>query len=152
MYTYSTIDFYKRIDTHLPHYLRYPTAPSLFKRAFEHLIMSRAASPKFLCECPVKIFSISNLRLVPRWGIHPLIDQLIIEKQTFLESPLAASSSLSRQEGMKGELKLQYDLNLICLLLKGNNWWIDSCNQVWCFFFLWGMCFPLLNNAVARES
>jgi hypothetical protein len=41
----------------------------------------------------MKRFSISNLRLVPWWGIHPLIDQLIIEKQKYLEFPLAASSS-----------------------------------------------------------
>jgi hypothetical protein len=74
-------------------YLRYPTAPSsLFKRAF-------------LCECPIKRFSILNLRLVPRWGIHPLIDQLIIEKQKYLESPLveAVPFLFSRQEGMNGE-------------------------------------------------
>jgi hypothetical protein len=89
-------------------YLRYPTAPSsLFKRAFEHLIMSRAASPTFLCECPMKIFSILNLRLVPQWGIHPLIDQVIIEKQKYLESPLAASSSLSFLEAGGNERQMK---------------------------------------------
>lgn len=76
----------------------------------QHLIptpSSRAASPTFLCECPMNIFSISNLRLVPRWGIHPLIDQQIIEKQKCLESPLAASSSLSFLEAGGNERRIK---------------------------------------------
>lgn len=52
-------------------------------------------------------FSISNLRLVTRWGIHPLIDQLIIEKHQSLSSPLAASSSLSLKEAGGNERRIK---------------------------------------------